>query len=210
MSGLAKFRQMKSGGLSDPDGHDGGVGHTGRAHRRLQVVGRHLGRRRHGALLSLELGLPAAAEEEGDVRVLLGLGQPELGSAGHTDHLTHRHRQVGLVVQHLDALEPVVVVGHGHIVQGEGGHAVVGEVLLRQGRRDLPAAVGAEVEAEDHVTRANPAVHALEDRRLDEFVGDVCRIGRRHGRLGVGEGLPLTVHEQRVLWRCAPIACRGP
>ena len=132
------------------------------------------------------------------MRILLRLSEAKLGAACRTDHLAHCHGQVGLVVQHFDALEPVVVVGHGHIVQGEGGHAVVGEVLLRHGCRDLPAAVGAEVETEHHIARANPAVHALEDRRLNELIGDVCRIGRRHGRLGVGEHLPLPIHEQRV------------
>ena len=181
-----------------PHGPDGGLGHAGRAHRRLQVIGRHLGGRRHGALLSLELGLPAAAEEKGHVRVFLGLGQPELGAPGRADHLAHRHRQVGLVVEHLHALEPLVVVGHRDVVQIQGRHGVLGEILLGQGRGDLPAPVGPEIEAEHDIPRTDSAVHSVEDRRLHELVGDFCSVGGGHGRCRIWKSIPPPVNQQVV------------
>src|SRR3546814_1905275 len=47
------------------------------AHLRLQVVGGDLRARDEDALLAVEHVLAAAAEEEGDVRVLLGLGDAD-------------------------------------------------------------------------------------------------------------------------------------
>ena len=50
------------------------VGDGGGTHLGVQIVGGHLGRGDHVAVLAGELLLDTAVEEEGDVGVLLGLG----------------------------------------------------------------------------------------------------------------------------------------
>ena len=63
------------------DGFDDPVGDFRRAHLRLQVVGGHLRRRNQDAFLAGEGLFAATGEEEGDVGVLLGLGDAQLGLA---------------------------------------------------------------------------------------------------------------------------------
>ena len=56
------------------------VGDAVGAHLRHQIVGRNLLRRHQDAILALVRLLPAAVEKVGDVRVLLGLGEPQIGA----------------------------------------------------------------------------------------------------------------------------------
>ena len=141
------------------------------------------------------------------MRVLLRLGQAELGAPGFGHRLAQRHLEVGLVVEDLDALEPVVVVGHGHIVEVEGGHVMVGEILLREGRGDLTTAVRPEIETEDHVTRTDAALLS-HGGGFHEFVCRAARVGGfhhgdgavemvglslGHGVVGLGDALPPVV-----------------
>ena len=61
---------------------DGGIGDLSRAHRRREIVRRHRTVRRDElSVFAFELVLAAAVEEIGDVRVLLGFGQPELAQS---------------------------------------------------------------------------------------------------------------------------------
>ncbi len=96
------------------DGLGDFVGHHGRAHLGLQVIGAHVGRRGHeNAILELERFLDAAVEEEGDVGVLLGFGdaqlvQPARGDVG-AEHVAqpfgrkcHRHVELGVVFGQAD------------------------------------------------------------------------------------------------------------
>ena len=69
------------------DRRDQLVGHLGRRHLGLQIVGRDLGRGHQDAALAGKLLLAPAIEEEGDVRVFLGLGDAQLLQAGARHHL---------------------------------------------------------------------------------------------------------------------------
>jgi hypothetical protein len=57
----------------------------------------------------------------------------------------------------------------------------------------MPAAVGAEVEAQKAVAVLHPRVVA-DDARRDEFVRLALRVTRRNGRLGIGLVLALSMH----------------
>ena len=77
MSGLAKLQMTTSCWLRG-DAGDERVGDTRGAHLRLEIVGRDLGRGHQHAALADERLLAPAVEEIGDVRVLLGLGEPQI------------------------------------------------------------------------------------------------------------------------------------
>jgi hypothetical protein len=67
--------------LAAADGGDQAVGHLDRTHFGLQIVGGDPRRRHQDPLFAGVRGLDAAAEEIGDVRVFLGLGDAQLGQA---------------------------------------------------------------------------------------------------------------------------------
>ena len=72
--------------LLGSDGFDALVGDLFGAHLRDEVIGRELFRRRYkAAILALALLLNAAVEEEGDVSILLSLGEAELLQAVRAD-----------------------------------------------------------------------------------------------------------------------------
>ena len=65
--------------LAALDGRNQLVGQLFGAHLRLQVIGSHFRARHDFAIFAGEAGLFATVEEEGDVGVLLGLGDAQLG-----------------------------------------------------------------------------------------------------------------------------------
>ena len=93
------------------------VRHRLRSHLGLEIVGGHLGRLLHLAHLAGEGLLAAAVEEEGHVRVLLGLGHVELGEAQVGDDLA---QPVGLLLRREDhgRGEGRAVLGHLHAQRG--------------------------------------------------------------------------------------------
>ena len=125
-----------------------------------------------------------------------------------THHFTDRVDEVGLVVQNVHTLEALVVVGHGDVVQVQGRHSVVFEGFLGQRLGDFSASVGAEVEAQHHVSGADHTVHTLDAERLHKLVCDplvVVRLDASNGRfmlrvhlpeqgaVGLGHSLPAFV-----------------
>ena len=142
-----------------------------RRHLGLQIVGGHLGAGRHGPLLPVKRRFSSSTEEERDVRILLRLCHAELRLSFGADHLSEGVGQVGLVVQHMHTLESLVVIGHGDVVQVQWLHAMLGESLLGQRLGDFSAAVGAEIEAQHHVSRSDASVNAIHQKRLHKFVG---------------------------------------
>jgi hypothetical protein len=72
------------------NGGDELVCHFRGRHFGLQVIGRHFGRLRHEAILTVERHLAPAVQEEGHVGVLLGLGQTELGFSLHRHPFAQR------------------------------------------------------------------------------------------------------------------------
>ena len=86
MSALAKLQMTTWCSLRGKVG-DEVVGYPRRAHLRHQIVGRNLLRRDEDAILG-PVGLFAPAiEEVGHVRVLLRLGQPEVGPSVRGEHV---------------------------------------------------------------------------------------------------------------------------
>ena len=85
----------------------------GRAHLGLEVVGRDLRRRDEDALLALERLLAAAVEEERHVRVLLGLGDPELAHPERLHDLAEDLVERDRAEQHRER-EVRAVLGHRH------------------------------------------------------------------------------------------------
>ena len=203
------------------DRADHRVGDAGGAHLRLQVVGRHLRRGDQGALLAGEGLLAPAVEEEGDVRVLLGLGGVELGAAVLRDDGGDR---LGDVLRREGDLHPrrefVVVLDHRDVMQarGPGGAGEAVERGVEQSAGQLARAVVAEVEVDHRVAvadrRGRPAVRAGDDGREDELVGDARGVGgldrgarrwRRvadalhDGGVGLVDALPALVAVHRVV-----------
>ena len=187
------------------DGGDEPVRDLGLGHLGLQVVGRHLGRLRHEAVLAL-LGLfLAAVEEEGHVRVFLGLGQAELPQLvlGHPladgvddDALGIGGGHVGIVgVGILDHPQQRRQLGLVTLEAVETG--------LADGLEDLAGAVGAEVHAEEAVTGLQPLV-AVDHRGRDELVGLVLGVALAHRGHRVGGALALA-EDHRVIGLLDPL-----
>src|SRR3546814_13562789 len=111
--------------------------------------------RHHDAVLAVEHLLAAAVQEEGDVRVLLGLGDAELPKPGPGDHLAEG---VGEVLRREDRGHPggerAGVFDHAG-GDGEAGDARPGKAVeagIEEGGQDLPPAAGGGLDKTDTVT----------------------------------------------------------
>ena len=129
------------------------VRHKVGAHFGLQVVGGHLGRGYQVAHFAGVGRLYAAVEEEGNVRVLLRLGNAQLLHAKGGDVFAQRVLYVFFGEGYLYAGELRVVNGEADVSRfKEAGLSFKGRALghhefaLRNGAGDLPGPVGAEVE----------------------------------------------------------------
>mmetsp|Transcript_17004 Transcript_17004/g.28681 ORF Transcript_17004/g.28681 Transcript_17004/m.28681 type:complete len:406 (+) Transcript_17004:39-1256(+) len=160
--------------LEDRLGHV--IAHSGRRHLRLKIVRGDLRRWNHLTVLIVEDGLVTAVEEEGDVRVFLGLRAMVLLEAllGHPLRETVAHDLGGV---HLGNVVPSA------LVLREGGHqawlARLGALerhLNTHALADLAHAVGAVVEEQEGVAIRNAACGVAHVRE-DEFV----RLGRLKG-----------------------------
>src|SRR5699024_417940 len=89
------------------------------AHLGLQIVGGHSGGLHQNTVLPGVLLLHAAVEEEGDMGVLLRLGDAQLGHTLLGDILAKGVLQRLGLVGHLHVGHGGVVLGHAHIAEGE-------------------------------------------------------------------------------------------
>ena len=164
------------------------------AHLGLQIVGGHSGGLDQNAVLAGVLLLHAAVEEEGDMGVLLRLGDAQLGQALVGDVLAKGvHQALGLV-GHLHVGHGGVVLGHAHIAEREEALLPLkaGEVGVHQSAGDFPGPVGAEVVEDDAVALAN-GLGALDNRGHHKLVGDFLVVGVLHGAQGALGLLALAV-----------------
>ncbi len=117
--------------------------------------------------------LAPAVEEVRHVRVLLRLGAPELRETGARDDLGEDVR-VGLLRERDRKAERAVVRRHARVATSERRAGTVARNASNVGEgesaRQLARAVGAEVEVQGGVARAD-AVVAADHERLDELVG---------------------------------------
>ena len=172
------------------------VGEAGRAHLRLQVVGRDLRRRHQDAVLPRVRPFLAAVEEIGDVGVLLGLRQAQVGAAGRRQDLRHVARERRRVEGH-GQTEGGVVLGQRRDRGGGAARALEGvepALVEGQGPGQLPRPVRAEVEEHDGVAvaqradRLPAAVH--HHARFDELVRRARGVGGGDERAGVRGAAP--------------------
>ena len=141
------------------------VGDARRAHLRHQVVGRHLLRRHEDPILARVGLLAAAVEEVGDVRVLLRLGQAEVGAAVRGEHVGEVVAE-GLRREGDRQVEGPVVHRHRRGVNRRPRLPLEAvELVERQRAGDLARAIGAEVEDDDGVAVANRADRRVRSRR---------------------------------------------
>ncbi|MNX92463.1 hypothetical protein D3C86_1246030 [compost metagenome] len=174
------------------------VRHLEGAHLGLEVVGRHLGAGDQDPLLAAVGLLDPAVEEEGDVRVLLGLGGTQLAHPGVGEH--RREDAIERLGQEGQRQpEARVVLGHADVLDlGEVGALEGVELGIRQGAGDLAGAVGPEVEEDHRVARADAAFLGHDDR-LDELVGLAAQVRALHGLAGARSAvLGHAVHEGAV------------
>ncbi len=144
--------------------------HLIRAHLGLQVVGLHF-RRGHEYAVFAGKGLFAASvEEEGDVGVLLGLGDVQLLQAVRREVFGEGVADDLLGEEDMHALERIVIRRHAVVAQPlDRGHAL--DRVLCEGNGDFAGAVVAVVEEYDDVPGEDASVYGAVYYRGEELVG---------------------------------------
>ena len=206
-------------------------GHLRAAHLRLQVVGGDLRARHQDARPRPAYGvLAAAAEEEGDVRVLLGLGDAQLRQA-----VARRALRPACCAGRRARTRPAPAASRrirsgrrSATARRRGARSKPSKSGAHERRGELARAVGAEVHEHHRVAVAHRRAAADHGRR-DELVVLAARIGRaqarpahrrRRARLSAStiasqaraHAVPALVAVHRVVaaadaWRCA--RCRA-
>ena len=98
------------------DGFDDGLGDSGSAHLRLQIIGRDFGRRHEQALLTREWLLHTAVEKVCDVRVFFRLRHTKIAEIQVAHHISQnirerlrwyddRQRKLLVVLRHADVVQ---------------------------------------------------------------------------------------------------------
>ena len=181
------------------DGLDDAVGDFRRAHFRLEVVGGDVRRGDEDAFLALERLFPAAGEEEGDVGVLLGFGDAQLGLA-LLGQVFAKHIGQGFGLEGAGRRDARGVLGE-HDEAGQLRDAAAGEcskVRLDEGAGQLAGTVGAEIHEHHGIAirhRGRRAYH----RGLDELVAFAAFVGGGQAGAGViGQIVALAVDDQLV------------
>ena len=173
--------------------------HFGGAHLRLQVVGSHLRAGDDAAVLALVGSLDAAVEKEGNVCVLLGLCNAQLGLAVLRQVLAQNVLQLHRRVSHFAVGHGGVVLGHADVVHLLAAAAALkaGESIVAEDAGHLAGTVGAEIHEDDGVAILHAAALAG-DAGQNELVGLVVGVGCLDGLLSVGGVVALAVDERGV------------
>ena len=184
--------------LAALDGADQLVGQLFGAHLRLQVIGGHFRAGDDLAVFTGEAIFFATVEEEGDVSVLLGLGDAQLGLALLGQPLAQGVDQGGGRVG-AGGLDVGRVLGQHHEVQGRGGGTgEAGEVAVDEGAGDLAGTVGTEVHEDQRIAIFHRGGVA-DAGGLDELVVLFTGIGGSQGVGGVvGGELALALGHQVI------------
>ena len=181
--GVVHHREIESAAL---DRRHQLVGHLIGRHLGLQIIGCDLGRGDQDALLAGEGPLLPAVEEEGDMGVLLGLGDAQLVLAGSCQKLAQRVAQILGGEQHgMETVQLGRVFAHAQS-GGEAGAPLAleaREIGIEEGRHELAHPVGAEIGHQQPVAVAH-AVIAADRRGLDELIALAALIAGQHRRIG--------------------------
>ena len=171
----------------------------GGAHLGLQVIGGDLRAGDHAAVLALVGSLHAAVEEEGDMSVLLGLGNAQLGLAVLGQVLAQDVLQLNRRISDLAVGHGGVILGHADVVDLLAAAAALeaGEGVVAEDTGHLTGTVGAEVHEDDGVAVLHAAT-LTGDAGQNELVGLIGSIGCLNGLGSVGSVAALTVDECSV------------
>ena len=185
--------------LAALDALDALVSDLGGAHLRLEVVGGHLRAGDDTAVLALVGSLNTAVEEEGDMSVLLGLGDAQLGLAVLGQVLAQDVLQLNRRISDLAVGHGGIILGHADVVDLLAAAAALeaGESVVAEDAGHLTGAVGAEVHEDDGVAVLHTATLAG-DAGQNELVGLVIGVGCLDGLLRVGGVVALAVDEGSV------------
>ena len=181
------------------DGLNDAIGHFRRAHFRLQVIGRHLGRRNQNAFLARKRLFTATGKEKGDMGVLFRFRNAQLGLAllGQilAEHIVQGCRWEG--------------AGSRNVGRVLGQHDKTGQLRLTltvktgkgrldKGAAELTGTVGAEVHENHRVAVGNPD-RLANHGSLDELVALTALIGSQQAfhRGGTGK-LALAINNQVI------------
>ena len=171
----------------------------GGAHLGLQVVGCNLGAGDDTAILALVGSLHAAVEEEGDVSVLLGLGNAQLGLAVGRQVLAQNVLQLHRGICNLAVGHGGIVLGHADVVHLLAAAAALeaGKGIVAEDAGHLAGTVGAEVHEDNGVAVLHAATLAG-DAGQHELIGLICGVGSLDGLGSVGSVLTLAVDEGSI------------
>ncbi|MNX91740.1 hypothetical protein D3C86_1238450 [compost metagenome] len=189
--------------------------HLGRAHLRLQVVGRNLRRFRHEAVFADFRLFLAAIQEEGDMRIFFRLGEAKLREPLFCHPGAERIDDIALGVGRRH--EMAVAGGIFDHTEQRRKHGLFArktvEIIGTNGKQDFTRTVGAEIQAEQAVASLETFI-TIDHRWQDEFVGDIVfvalgngahRIPRvfafrqNHGVIGFLDALPAIVAIHRII-----------
>ena len=186
--GIVDDDHLKLVGL---DRRDQLVGDLGRRHRRLQIVGGDFRRRHENALLAWKHSFLTAIEEEGHVRVLLRLSDPELAQASLREHRPENVAQRQRREQHtVEPIEIGRILDHAKAVGKLHRPSAVetGKLRIGQSGEYLARPVSPEIRHEQTVTVFHAPV-AVDDRWQHELVrrirGHSWRESRTRDRMRV-------------------------
>ena len=156
------------------------------AHLRLQVVGCNLWRVDQCAVLAFRDGFHAAVKEEGNMCVLFGFCDAQLGQSFFGDIFAKGVVQTLRFEGNLYVWHGGIVLGHADIVQREEFAGKSVEVRINQGAGDLSCTVWTEVKEDDRIICRDSAFFRIADHAWnDKFVGDFVCIGIRHRLDGI-------------------------
>ena len=174
------------------------VRHLHRAHLRLQIVGRDLGRRNDLAILARHRFLDPAVKEISDVRIFLRLGDAQLLLARRAHHIAEN------VLERLRPENDRAIVGRVILGQGDVMHArpdfpvEAVEILEKKSLRELPGAIGPEVEEDDGIAVVDALFVRLgKDQRRHELVRlALCVMPADRGRRRVRADFAAPEHDR--------------
>ena len=132
-----------------------GIGDTGRAHFRLKIISRYFRRRNQDPVFAFKGIFPAAGKEKGDMRIFFCLRDTDLFFARLAKHFAERHGQVVFFINHVYVFKRIVVIRHGDIMKIHFMHVLLRKIFLSKSNSNLTAPIGAEVEANHHITFLN-------------------------------------------------------
>ena len=172
------------------------------AHLGLEVVSCNLGRSNEDTILTIELLLTATIQEEGNVSVLLGLGDAQLLQTERRNVLTDSVIYVLLIEEDVQTLEVCIVRSHTAVVERQSVHTLCRHILLCQRNGNLARAIITIIKEDNHIVSLDLtlgiAILVYANDRLHELIGHTLVVRALHSCNHIGCVLTDTIHEQVI------------